>query len=373
MDSAQSEVFVLDSSSIPPQVSRSIDSLLRDLIGSALTNDGHAGSSALLRMSHFYNGPMTTALVWVYPAYGPSSLDIEDASEVLDTYLRSPAERRVAPLVLSFKGDEDCGCYVMVATALEASVANSIVDAKSLGLSRSAYGWKLQHSLRKLSLRPYIPSSGLASALDGRVFRGAILIAILISIAFFLLPHDHTNNTSDAPLALGSYVRYPTGESIGPKYQLRIQWHNASEWTHTHPHNNGEWAFRMDDQALVPAHLYDEEEDRYQQWFRQRYPHMTQVADRGDYVRPAWLGSREVAIEWDTSFHDAHCILALRRYFKAKESGRHVCARDINPGHIKHCLDKLDAVHFKPGNMTQHEPKQYMYWQTKVCFGEEEL
>jgi hypothetical protein len=90
-------------------------------------------------------------------------------------------------------------------------------------------------------------------------------------------------------------------------------------------------------------------------------PHMSEVAYSGDYVRPAWLGSREVAIEWDSTFHDVHCILAFRRYFKAKESGRHVCARDIHPGHIRHCLDKLDAVHFKPGPMTRHDPKRDMY------------
>jgi len=94
-----------------------------------------------------------------------------------------------------------------------------------------------------------------------------------------------------------------------------------------------------------------------------------------NYLRPSWLGSLVVgeSLAWDEKFHFAHCVLALRRYWWAKESGRHVCGRDVDFGHVEHCLGYLDEKVFTPGPMDEvweDGNKYYLWWQTKVCFDE---
>jgi len=162
------------------------------------------------------------------------------------------------------------------------------------------------------------------------------------------------------------YDRYSTTGSEGPRHQLRIYWQNASEWAAANPQDTGKWKVRIDDQAIIPAELYDEDEEHYQKWYRTRYPEMQQVIDNRDYIRPSWMGSLNMRVPWDDQFHFAHCVLALRRYWKAKETGRHVCGRDIDYLHIDHCLGSLEKRVFIDG--PRKESQGHMYWQTKVCF-----
>ena len=164
----------------------------------------------------------------------------------------------------------------------------------------------------------------------------------------------------------GIYDRYDTTGSEGPRHQLRIYWQNASEWAAANPQDIGKWKVRIDDQAIIPAELYDEDEEHYQQWYRTRYPEMQEVIDNRDYVRPSWMGSLNMTVPWDDQFHFAHCVLALRRYWKAKETGKHVCGRDIDYLHIDHCLGSLEKRVFIDG--PREESQGVMYWQTKVCF-----
>ncbi|TDZ74330.1 hypothetical protein CTRI78_v000826 [Colletotrichum trifolii] len=172
----------------------------------------------------------------------------------------------------------------------------------------------------------------------------------------------------------GIWVRYDVKDSEGPRYQLQFSRHNVSDWEN--PYSDGEWAVRIDDQAIVPASLMDEDELRYQKWFRQRYPGMRDVVDNKDYLSKEFLGDPDrLKVPADWLFHPAHCILALRRYWKAKESGRHVCPRDIDHRHIHHCLDSLDEWFFIGGEMRKPPPKPTDYeaewslvWKTKVCW-----
>ncbi|KHO11343.1 hypothetical protein MAA_11158 [Metarhizium robertsii ARSEF 23] len=216
-----------------------------------------------------------------------------------------------------------------------------------------------------------------SSHLYKSAWRALVVILMAICVLLIVLGGINTRRPTTRILRSGAHDsesvaiawhRYHTGTSIGPKNQLRIQWHNASEWGRLNAHQNGEWEFRIDDQALIPAHMLDNDERDRQMYFRARYPHMAAVVDASDYIRPAWLGSKSILIEWDSTFHDGHCILALRRYFKAKETGRHVCPRDIDPAHILHCLNTLEKSILKSGPMSRHSPPSYMYWETKVCF-----
>ncbi|KAH6648215.1 hypothetical protein BKA67DRAFT_683703 [Truncatella angustata] len=124
------------------------------------------------------------------------------------------------------------------------------------------------------------------------------------------------------------YVRYPSSGSEGPRRQLRILYHNATEWSRNNPHDHGEWKIRIDDQSLIPIEAWDEDEDRYQQWFHDRYDVMREVVENKSYIRPSWLGSMEIAVPWDDEFQLAHCIVAMRRYWKAKETVG-MCTRAI--------------------------------------------
>ncbi|KAH6675056.1 hypothetical protein B0J14DRAFT_443205, partial [Halenospora varia] len=170
----------------------------------------------------------------------------------------------------------------------------------------------------------------------------------------------------------GIWVRYDLKASQGPKYQLQFTHHNASSWAAKNPHDSGEWAFRIDDQAMIPAHLMDEEEMLYQRWFQKRYPEKNQVRLNQDYIKDSWLGDPDkIQVPSDKQFHMAHCVRALRRYWQAKETGKHVCPRDIDYRHMKHCLDSMDEWAFPDGERGSIKPvvdsgTWKLIWETKV-------
>ncbi|KAI2625809.1 hypothetical protein GGR54DRAFT_654184 [Hypoxylon sp. NC1633] len=197
---------------------------------------------------------------------------------------------------------------------------------------RLTVGHELEHHYEAISAEKAI---GRPTFFNASVVRTLCATLLIVVIGILVLgsgtssPSSHRvhndngdDNGYDYDYETG-WRRYDVGNSVGPKEQLRIQWHNASEWARSNPHQNGEWAFRLDDQSIIPAHLLDDDEHDRQVYFRQRYPHMAAVVDARDYIRPAWLGSMSIMIDWDQTFHDAHCVLALRRNWKAKETGRH--------------------------------------------------
>ncbi|KAF4334291.1 DUF3328 domain protein [Fusarium beomiforme] len=188
-----------------------------------------------------------------------------------------------------------------------------------------------------------------------------MLLGLLLVFASSNAPAHKTSWSEEG------YIRYPTPGSDGPKRQLRILYTNATEWSQSNPHDNGEWKIRMDDQALIPAAAWDPEEDRYQAWFHDRYKVMSTAVKERSFIRPSWLGSLDMIVPWDDEFHLAHCVVTLKRYWKAKETGKHVCPRDIAPNHIEHCLNWFEGYAFRPEPQL---PKMgpTMAWQTKVCF-----
>ncbi|KAL1614911.1 hypothetical protein SLS54_009360 [Diplodia seriata] len=191
------------------------------------------------------------------------------------------------------------------------------------------------------------------------------------------------------------WQRYDTRGSQGPKYQLQFTHHNVSEWAARYPQSNGDddtWFLRIDDQAMVPAGLVDADERRYQRWFRQRYPDADHVRLAGDYLAQAFLSDpAAIQVPVDRAFHMAHCVLAVRRYWIARETGRHVCPRDIDYKHMKHCIDALDMWAFPEGPRRSTLPpggaahgshhggdagkavvdesdETRLVWRTKICF-----
>ena len=198
------------------------------------------------------------------------------------------------------------------------------------------------------------------------------LVAIWILLA--IIYRGGFTTTFDQHFENGIWVRYDLKSSQGPKYQLQFSHRNVSSWAAKNPHDNNEWALRIDDQAMIPAHLMDEEELLYQRWFRERYPEKEQIRLNRDYINETFLSDPDqIKVPSDVTFHMAHCVRALRRYWQAKETGKHVCPRDIDFRHIKHCLDSLDSWAFpdgERGSVKQMEESGtwHLIWETKVCF-----
>lgn len=163
------------------------------------------------------------------------------------------------------------------------------------------------------------------------------------------------------------WIAYPVAKSQGPLIQLRIEESNSSEWVTTHEHHQDTFAFRIDDQTLIPKELLSPQETYYQDWFRKFYPQLSDIYSAGQHLDEQYLGAASTnLIHVDLRFHLSHCVLALRRYWQARESGTHVCARDLDPGHMAHCLDTLDEWAFPPSGIP---PKHnvYLEWITQVC------
>lgn len=192
----------------------------------------------------------------------------------------------------------------------------------------------------------------------------SVLMLILILTIFGIWNHK-------TPLA---WVHWDTSGSEGPRYQLQFTHENASDWAATNPSGIDDWFVRLDDQSMVPPHLVDETELRYQKWYRNRYPEVDAVRLNESYTKKSFLGDPfAIQIPIDDLFHPAHCVLALRRYWQAKETGRHVCPRDLDRRHMKHCLDSLDEYLFFEGERgsIRDIPKiqqDTLVWRTKVCF-----
>ena len=216
--------------------------------------------------------------------------------------------------------------------------------------------------------------------LDGsqKSSRLAFVIPLLILAVFSLFLVLKTLHSSSSPLE--TYQRYDTTGSDGPRYQLQFSYLNVSDWAASHLHSGDDWFLRIDDQAIIPRGLVDEEELHYQAWYQARYPEMNQIRLNHDYLKEEFLGNPEaIQVPADKAFHMSHCVRAVRRYWQARETGKHVCARDIDHRHMKHCLDALDMWAFPEGprgsfsemsNKMASETKDttHLVWKTKVCF-----
>ena len=197
------------------------------------------------------------------------------------------------------------------------------------------------------------------------------ILCVVVSIFIVLIFSAKYFKAAHSPDMLHSWIQYDTRRSIGPRYQLPVNGQNVSQLTSIL--NHGDWALRVDDQAIIPLHLLDDEEQHYQEWFQNRYPEVNQIRLNQSYINETWLNSPLInQVPVDDMFHFSHCVLAIKRYIKAKETGRHVCGRDLDHEHMKHCLDALDWWAFpdpggKPGD-TVPNPKHDFWWRTKICF-----
>ncbi|EMD85225.1 hypothetical protein COCC4DRAFT_66349 [Bipolaris maydis ATCC 48331] len=309
-----------------------------------------------------------------------SVLEIEDAVSILNEFVRSGSGTSIS---IFCKPEDDLSslpdktsihsCLVTLSHASGPffnSLSLPIADLELLNGPSDALG----KQRKSASVRKTVHS--LKNAWKDRK---AVRVSFWIAIGVFFLVaiaigHKALSQPFHQHFENGIWVRYDLGGSKGPKYQLQFTHHNASAWAAKNPHDNGEWAFRIDDQAMIPAHLMDEEEELYQRWFRKRYPEKDRIRLNQDYIKDSFLGDPDqIQVPSDKQFHMAHCVRALRRYWQAKETGRHVCPRDIDYRHMKHCLDSMDEWAFPDGERGSIKPvvdsgTWKLIWETKVCF-----
>jgi len=309
-----------------------------------------------------------------------STLELEDAVVVLDGFVRSGSGAFISTF---YKTDDDLlnsqekisrrSCLATLSHARGPFFDSLSLPAPDLDLLKLPRNVPTKQKITNAFKQG---ASRLRSAWNDRIVIRVlswITIGVLCIFAAAMV-HGTFDKAFHQHFEHGIWVRYDPKGSQGPKYQLQFTHHNASSWAAKTPHQNGEWAFRIDDQAMIPAHLMDEEELLYQRWFQKRYPEKNQIRLDQRYIDDSFLGDPDqIKVPSDKQFHMAHCVRALRRYWQAKETGKHVCPRDIDYRHMKHCLDSMDEWAFPDGERGSIKPvvdsgTWKLIWETKVCF-----
>jgi hypothetical protein len=180
---------------------------------------------------------------------------------------------------------------------------------------------------------------------------GAMLTRVYSGIFYMRELQCHARQTS----GLEHYFEYSQ-----PNFSL-------SEWSQEQFQDPTEWAIRFDDQALIPKSAMSKEETKYQDWFRKRYPEQLALVENQAILNETWLYSDQSVVPADGQFHITHCLLAIRRYWLARETGNYVCGFELDYGHIHHCLNALDKVAFPEGPRDVADPTP-LRWNTKVCY-----
>ena len=318
-------------------------------------------------------------LVWIFPWPVSGTQTIwtpKDAAKILSQHLAAKGRDAAsfAYRMSSEKNNEALNCVIIplpFASPYDVSLGLSHEETKSLSEAREfsrgdqMVGWRTESQC----------NGWVHRRLCTLMLMFCAIIIVGLPLMLFAGPRSWLQREE-------IYQRYDVSGSSGPRFQLQFSYSNVSEWASKHPHTDGQWFLRIDDQAMIPAELVDEEELRYQTWYQKRYPEMDQIRLSELYLDEEFLSDpKSILVPADETFHMSHCVLALRRYWQARETGRHVCPRDIDYKHVKHCLDALDEWAFPEGARgdvaaTASDPADgnkntlRLIWKTKVCFDE---
>lgn len=346
------QVFVLSSTS-PEDFGG--PAYLDDLISTGL---GSHGNQFLLRA-----GNQKIYKMWVLAVDSACSWAIEDASAHLGLYLQRGRESSTTVLFsmhdVSDVGKEERGTYLATMMSIDSEACQPLVLSKE--------EQDLYHNFREADPSSHRPARMIFRKLA--VFLCA-LVFILTPAAFLLASSHHSTSTPDL------WMHWDTNGSEGLRNQLQFTSPHPDfqTWAKQNGKEDDSYFIRIDDQSMIPSHLIDDTERKYQKWFENRYPEMRAIRDTGAYLNASFHDhSSSYEIATDRFIHPAHCILVLRRYVTAKETGKHICPRDIEKKHIAHCLDSLDDFAFVDGERgtepTYKESEVYTQpWLPNMCF-----
>ena len=171
----------------------------------------------------------------------------------------------------------------------------------------------------------------------------------------------------------GLWMHWDTKGTEGPnQLQYTYPHPNFTTWVAETHRDSDDWFVRIDDQSMIPPSLVDNDERRYQEWFRGRYPEWEAIRINKDYLNETFYkhyDHQHAQLRIDRDFHVTHCILVMKRYWRAKQTGRHVCPRDVYDKHIGHCFDVLEhlAIDDLPGTGYAEE-QTWNPWIVNACF-----
>lgn len=182
-----------------------------------------------------------------------------------------------------------------------------------------------------------------------------------------------------APGQVHKWKRCLVSDSHGPQHHLILEPSNVTQWVQEHTSARSsistDWFLRIDDGALYPRTLLTEEELAYQQWIWDRYPEVNTIRTSGKYLQPEFLQHVEDTMLVDKYYHISHCVVTLRRYWIARETGTHICPVDLHSGHIQHCFQNILEPWAFPrglrGEVMEDDAVAPMFnisWRGRVCF-----
>jgi hypothetical protein len=294
-----------------------------------------------------------------------STNSLEDALSLSHDFIKRSDQRQIS-IMFSPEGHE--GSLAQGTTSFLTILARydpKLLPALGLPLAQQE---KIATACREIETRK--PKSKLRASIlstSGAITILGVIASLIAIFVFWTKFHGHQQPAEP----VREFTEYFTEGSIGPYYQRHVTPENATELVeHMEP---GDWVLRIDDQAVVPSYLVDEEEAHYQEWFRNRYTEMNRIRTSGDHMNVTWLNSEAPDnVPTDGVFHVAHCVLAVKRYFKAKKTGHHVCGRDIDEEHFEHCMEVLNYWAYPEGKKGEdlHNEDIVFKWRTKICFDE---
>jgi hypothetical protein len=69
----------------------------------------------------------------------------------------------------------------------------------------------------------------------------------------------------------------------------------------------------------------------------------------------------------DDRFHITHCIVFIRRFYKSLNEGRHVTPRDMDMGHLDHCLHALEQFSMRDDHWCANKTWGLL-WETTITW-----
>lgn len=332
------------------------DRSLRDILGEAPFEDTPApvifdtSENGIFVLRHFRLGIFSTN-------------SLEDALNLSKDFVKSPDQRQISIIFNPVEYEKSFAQETTSSLIILAKYDQTLLPTLGLPLAQQD---KIAIACRTVQTRK--PKPTLREKLLST--RGAIiLLGVIASVCGVLVFSSRYHGHTQTPETVYEFTEYSTEGSIGPYYQRHVTPENATELVeHMKP---GEWTLRIDDQAVIPTYLLDEEEAHYQKWFQNRYEEMNRIRTSGDHMNETWLSSEAIDnVPTDGVFHLAHCVLAVRRYIKAMETGHHVCGRDIDKEHLNHCFEVLDWWAYPEDRKGEdlHNENITFKWRTKICF-----
>lgn len=284
-------------------------------------------------------------LIWTQEVFEPASWSLDQACTHVERQLRQ--QDAGATIVLCFNDSVEektarLKTFMISVLSLKAETAKSVTIPYQ---DRQALEEELFESMGRRSTvhRGYIKRN--------LAFIIAALILVIMGITLAALPIVRRSTTKVNNVWLSWDL---PKDSKGPKNQLQFTWPhpNFTTWSAENGRSVDDFYLRLDDQTMIPTEYVDDYELQYQDWYAKHYPWFAEIGDSKAYLNESyWRDTRSYPLAIDHEFHVAHCVLTMKRYWKARESNHHVCPRDINHNHISHCFGVLESYAF---NVSHH-------------------